>query len=103
MFKQKKDLYKASRAKLLQALRDGGVTRENVSSSTKIYEAKDGSIKATNGPIEDPRKNEKSESIGFWLWTSGEEYDKAQDSFQDIFHKVDAGFEVNLAALKKLL
>ena len=37
-----KDLYRANQKELLEALRDGNITRDNVSSTVKIYEAQEG-------------------------------------------------------------
>lgn len=99
-------LYDAKSPKLLQALRDGGITKENVGSGTCLY-VEGGIIKATNDkqsvspdvlddiPLREP--------IGFWLWTSSEKYEEAMNGIEDIFKKIDAGFDVNLRALKEML
>lgn len=94
-----KNLYEAYGEELLSPLRAGGFNKDNISSEVKIYEALDGTLKAAISPS-DVAENGRCESIGFWLWCSFDEYKAAQDGKDNIFDAIDAGFEVNLQALK---
>lgn len=96
------NLYHSTLEEKLTALREGGFSRDNIASDVKIYEAIDGTLKASKFP-NDVERNGRVESIGFWLWCSFHEYKTAQEGKDDIHRQIEAGFEVNLKALKDLL
>ena len=96
------NLYDSTKDEKLQALRSGGFNRDNISWRVQIYEASDGTLKASISP-RDKAKNGRSEHIGFWIWCSRDEYEKAQDGKDNISEQIEAGFGVNLRALKEML